>query len=318
MHSRGEFGPFMVGFILALAGFVILAISIVPQLLKDDQNSDQACHLSVLARGSIPAGQDSIPLRCVTSKFCITGDSSGVCPQFVGEKNVARVFVDTSNPIAAAHVIEATIAQRMYLCWRMMGEGKLDVFEREGYFDMSRPSCVICSRVAIDVKTVGSIVNTVDLNTYMAETLVPGSSLTYLQAFTDKGIISANSILGESDRGLRSSEVALIFSQIRTRSAWTAAETVFAVGAAGALTPAGTVLTKFPPLAVLYGAGVFAAAGGAAATSLASQSFAAGYCGKIAGSPQGATAGCSLVRPVHWDASKINAFCSGGLEGNLG
>jgi len=199
--------------LLAVIGFVIVLAALFLVNLGGYGESD-ICQLSVLTRATAPsAAQAAIPLKCKTTKVCITDTLFGGCKeQFAGEDNVE--YVRLSGDIAnKRRIIEETSANAMYDCWSNMGEGKLDLFahasELVGLSSVG-PTCVICSRVAVDKGVEKSIfveylkdqsgnyvldenrdkrpIAGVDINNYMKTHQVPGQEFTYLRAFTDRGV----------------------------------------------------------------------------------------------------------------------------------
>lgn len=343
MLRRGVASLFFASFLLGLAGFVVL-VFFLSQSFGGGQTGRESCHFSVLARATAPLGTHVLPLKCTAEKICITGELFGTCEQFAGEKNVRRVRVNAQNVDEAARVIERESANAMYDCWSMMGEGKIDVFAHRGAastaasdlfdidftFKITRPTCVICSRLALDVNGFSSnenfnaITSRVDANRYMAETQVPGSSLTYLQTFTDRSIGSYPASFLENTDVSSTNELAIVFAQTKTslspeEAFKGAAIGSFAIGGAGLLSSAGSILTKVIGAgpALLINLGQSLVTGGFSANSAyQSQMISAAFCGPF-GDDEDAKLGCSIVSPVAWNAEKINAFCSGGLEGNL-
>jgi len=198
----------LIPMILALAGFIIL-LYFLGMLNFSNYAGDEVCKLSVLTRATTPAAaQNFVPLKCFTKKICLTKSFFGECKEFAGEKNVERVRLPDDFD-AAARKIEEANANAKYDCWRMMGEGKLDLF---GNFwgvlgldsKMGQSTCVICSRIAIDKssfteKELGDILGQVDINNYMETHQVPGSELTYVQTFSNSGTSKLVVVQGGED-----------------------------------------------------------------------------------------------------------------------
>ena len=333
MHTRGDstVSPFVIGFIFLLAGFILLAVTVLPKLFGTTSVADrEACHLSVLARASLPVGKDAAPLQCSPEKICITGDLFGECDQFAGETGVRRVRVDGSDVARDSEVIEREIANAMLDCWNMMGEGKVDIVSKPGLFEKAGNTCVVCTRVAIDASTVSdSVLREVNVNDYLLTEQAPGSSLKYIEHFLDKGVASytGQSEVGTTDisagtKSFASRDLVVLFSQIRTTNEKEAAKMValggLSLGAGGLLTSSGRAVVKTAwPLAIAYLVVVGVETLSAYQTALEGQAVAMGYCGEVKSSEKGARAGCSLVKTATFEANAINAFCTGGLEGNL-
>jgi hypothetical protein len=193
MNKRGITEREIIITILAIIGFAIIIIALILINLGGESTEDM-CKLSVLTRATSPnIAQAAIPLKCATKKICLTAKASAGCEDnFAGEKNVEYVKL-TGDVYAQALKIEEVSANAMYDCWSMMGEGKLDLFTNapaQFGLNPAKTTCVICSRVAVDTGVNTDVLNQVNINDYIKMRQVPGSSLTYLQAFTDKGVAS--------------------------------------------------------------------------------------------------------------------------------
>src|SRR3989344_4923299 len=128
MDKRGELTSTEITiWILAIVGFgIVLAALFLINL--GGYSSEDICKLSVLSRGTAPAGGGYIPLKCVAEKICIREGFSGGCEdEFAGEKDVEYIRLSGSDGVKADKIEEIT-ANAMYDCWTMMGEGKVDLF----------------------------------------------------------------------------------------------------------------------------------------------------------------------------------------------
>ncbi|MFH1425145.1 MAG: hypothetical protein ABIG28_00230 [archaeon] len=352
MQKRGELTSFqIVVTILAIAGFVIVLITILIVVDIEGQSEDEICKLSVLTRATVPEeAQQLAPLKCHTKKVCLTlGDND--CPQFLGEKNVDYITLSKTRTPESVEKIEHTSAEAMLNCWNMMGQGKLNLFTgREGEtitnfaFDKINvkdvhPKCVICSRVALstDLQNEGKyILKDVNINDYLRETPADPKkpdSPTYLQIFTDRQVGSypadfkaeLNSV--RDDERTTTTEMAFIFSQfiVDPRSKWNqfiekGLNTGVALGTGALLTPAGkaaTLTVGAIPTAISVLVGAIISGGLAYKQATANQGLAAVYCGDFTGGKNaGSKQGCSLVSPIDYtNISKINSLCQGGIEG---
>jgi len=208
INKKGEItSAQIVMIVLAIAGFAIV-IYLFFMLDLGSIGTRETCHLSVLRRATVPQiVQGYVPLTCTTDKICVTdGFFGGKCEkQFAGEKDITLVRL-SGSPDEKRRKIEEISANAMYDCWSMMGEGKLDIFwtpSQEVGWSPTGSTCVICSRVAVDESVSESILYDIDekrgvnVNRYIAENKVPGKEITYLQAFTDRGI-SAYSRFGNA------------------------------------------------------------------------------------------------------------------------
>ncbi len=146
---------FFLAVVVIIASFLVILFFYYMYNWKGEINK-QTCHESVILKASMPEVLDrpvaNLPLRCQTDKICITGKVfGGECSGFVGEKvSVARV---SSNKEKQLEDIKGIIANSLYDCWSMMGEGKLNIFSREFQLVKGYNSrCVICARIDFDAE----------------------------------------------------------------------------------------------------------------------------------------------------------------------
>jgi len=149
---------------MLIAVIIILFWNRIPWFSVIDK---EACHNSVLARGGVDLGfikgtQQKIPLRCKTSETTIA------------TKDDAQ--------------IKRIIANEMYDCWWMLGEGKVDFIGDSGWKNWGIPVagasqavCVICSTIKFDEKSKGK---EIELLKYFEENNIPGGDITYLEYFS--------------------------------------------------------------------------------------------------------------------------------------
>src|SRR3990172_6186358 len=136
---------------LLIIGFGILLLFYY-QINFSERVDKEACHQSVVFRATLPAFagiKDFIPLKCKTEKVCVTSKLFGQsCDDFKGASGVTKAKVNNKGGV------EKVIAQRIFDCWEMMGEGKVSIFSQwfaETYgLGSVYPTCVICSRIAFD------------------------------------------------------------------------------------------------------------------------------------------------------------------------
>lgn len=202
MNRKGELASAETGdWTLRIIGFIVVLVFVGGLfLLLKGSSEDDLCKLSILSRATSPieSVQEAIPIKCTTKKLCFGQGNEKCNQQFAGEKKINFVKLpkinginDKENIKKASRIIEKESAEKMYECWKLMGEGKLDLFngvkEQIG-FKKKGTSCVICSRLAIDSSINDEIVKElgmeIDINEYMRTApIVQGSKLTYLQAF---------------------------------------------------------------------------------------------------------------------------------------
>ena len=344
----------VVGIVIAIVGFAIVLLFY--SALKEGSGVNaqrEVCRLSVLTRATEQSitGTSAIPIKCTTEKVCLTyGDK---CKQFAGEENVRTVKLPGDDG-KAAEVIEMESANAMFDCWSMIGEGKFDLFNQKAVqefaLNAAGSTCVICSRVAIapDVEAKREMLRRVNINEYMKENNVPGSSLTYLQAFVgDKGInayakskieFDEKDSLKESDNLVVNekillerdgSEKAFVFMQIKAPefkdSILNSLKLLGATAAGSTFVAPVTTFKTAAKLAnpyVLAGTVVIAAgfAGYLYTNVLESQEnfeqlVSAGYCGEIESTDKSENRfACSTVQGLDYDVGTINKLC-GSIQG---
>ncbi len=349
MNKRAELtSSQIIAIVLAIAGLVIVLLFI--GVLKDDTlNSDsELCRLAVLTRATAPTfAQSSVPLKCTTEKICFSEKGSkDECPQFYGESNVRVVKVEGKNAYEKAAVIESTSAEKMYQCWSMMGQGKLDIFGAFGdqlLGSTGQATCVICSRLALGRDIGSDVAGLVDLPRYLETAKLPlqGSDLTYHDAFAgDKGAASFDSVsknlklsyienTAETKiNGNANDQIAFVFSQVKTTSASEVLKNwgIVAVGGAfsisqipGLKTAAGALVLNPAGLAVSALVGG-TAAGLSAFNAYQGQRAAAGFCGQFTTAADGKSgnlkSGCSVIQAVNYNVQDINAICPSSIQGN--
>lgn len=119
----------------------------------------EACHQSVLLRGNAFLKGEwgaELPLKCKTEEIVIKTDDS--------------------------LEIKRTIANAMYDCWWMLGEGEVDFFRQDPALQ-KKSHCVICATIGFDEKTKNSLPKITGMNGYLQTTKVPGEEFTYWQYF---------------------------------------------------------------------------------------------------------------------------------------
>jgi hypothetical protein len=335
MKKRAELTSSQIAtLVLSIAGFIIALVFLLVFLDTDTMSEREICRLSVLTRATAPEVlQRLAPLKCTTQKICLSKSGNNKCDddQFVGENKEKIIEIK----VAAKEDIEKTVADSMYDCWTMMGEGKLDVFGGGGKigilgtlgwanFIKKETSCVICSRLSLskDLQQDNTLLDNVDISSYIETHQVPGSEKTYLQSFTDYQVRSYpqkfRDNLSNSNTNSKvkpTDEIAIVFMQINTEDdPWTAgSETGMKTGAFVFGTTTGVGPLGFLTLKIGLVAGFFSAlASGtlAAIQTYRSRDIAAGYCGKFTSISKGRE-GCSVIVPFDYQKIQdINNYCS--------
>ena len=345
MEKRGQIEKETMYWILSIIGFLVIAFFLY-RLFDAISYEERSCELSVITRAtSIDAAKQYVPLQCTTRKICLR--EKGDCSEsFAGEKK--QVVNLGSDAGKAREIMEKTLAEEMYQCWKLMGEGKRDIvtsLSTKTGFKEASSACVLCARVALDREQAEIILENINLSKYLTSHQAPGSSLTYLQAFTDKSASSyarvgtANEVYREQSSDKRpvgivelegnEPESAVLFMQIKPPNYQEAFGNIFKSG--GII--AGTAYFLFPrSVASIAVSGASRAIrnpvasavvlGGTAAWQAsivimnvhAGRAAAAGKCDRIT-VPGGeseniaGSGGCSTVVVLPYKANAINELC---------
>ena len=174
-NKRGDEGTEMsvgllVGLIILIVfGLVLLGWWITNQF-KPETFDYTSCQTSVNLRsveslGVHPAEALQVPLMCKTQ----------------------NIVVKSADETA----IQKTIADQMYYCWTMLGQGEKDFFYPTTFLGVGvdQASCVICSTITFN-PNVQKKIPQVDIFPYLSTAYIPvaqddpNSNLTYLQYFT--------------------------------------------------------------------------------------------------------------------------------------
>ncbi len=329
MEKRGDGGLTARQFIIiliSLLGFVLVLALLVQLYFLNDISDYEICHTSVISRATTPQAESQyVPLKCNTKKICLTSDKD--CNQFTGESKVTKLKIEEGSP-ASTTKIEETMANAMYDCWSMMGEGKLDLFNggvrKYTNWDSQKVTCLICSRIAINVKD-EKVIKDVNINDYMKNTPIPGKSFTYLNVFTDRGTNSyAKATVKPEDVSktlpqTSINEYTVVFSQIKPEGYDSALTKLLSFGATVA---GGTFMTPGIRTIVSSPAGLaIALAGGAGVTLYAMSNVyegkvaSAGFCGEFTSTDNAEQNGCSTVQILPYDVNTLNSICPQ-LEGS--
>lgn len=181
----------LVVIILLILGFAIL-LWFFWQIGFSGRVDKEVCHQSVIFRATLPAfggAKELVPLKCKTEKICITSSLLGQnCEDFKTSTGIVKARVTNKEGI------EKAITQSVFDCWTMMGEGKVSLFsqwiaETYGYGTIY-PSCVICSRIAFDTKSLTDAkinLNDVNVDNYMMTREIPDKGISYYDYMAKEG-----------------------------------------------------------------------------------------------------------------------------------
>ena len=178
----------LVTFILLIAGFVLILL-VYSRIGFEGLSSREVCHQSVVLRGTLPETlgiQEVVPLNCKTEKVCVRADKffgKGECEEFENVKDKIN-YAD----VKSTEDIEKLISDQIVDCWSMTGKGELSLFSEGWAASYGLPgssihsSCVICSRVVFDKKTLeekGIDASKRDVLGYMKTHKIPNGDESY-------------------------------------------------------------------------------------------------------------------------------------------
>ncbi len=329
----------MVAIILLLAGFVILFL-IFYQVGWEGEINREVCHESVIVRATLPSiVENSVPLKCPTKKVCIGGENflkNPNCKDEFGDlKGITKVEVKDKTQI------EKYLSTEIADCWAMMGEGKVSLFSqywsKYGFGDIY-PTCVICSRIAFDEKSLDDkkiSLKEINLEEYMDNHKMPTKEISYTKYISGEG--GKTSVEGylfgeekpeeayiekieEATKPTDNKEIAILFMQI---SSPTKADVLKNLVLSTALFDfASTRITGKSPVSSIaklckksggVAIGCLAVGsivvGGAMINTQLNQGVSEGYCGDITVGDE-AREGCSVVRTVNYNMNDIKKYCS--------
>ena len=126
--------------IILIASFAIILFFFF-RLNLQGQTLEQTCHNSVLLQNKLKTGD----LQCSTSYICFSGN--GECSDISPTETIKISLGDLS---AEKTNIFRNIADKMYSCWWMMGEGKIDY--TSGLAISNQKICALCSSFSFDQK----------------------------------------------------------------------------------------------------------------------------------------------------------------------
>jgi hypothetical protein len=301
---KNKKGTISWGIIITLIVLLLVGAIIIIWLGKfpfQETIDKESCHQSVVLRSNsllgISPGKAVVPLKCKTEE----------------------ILIDTRDE----EEIKEIIANAMYDCWWMLGEGKLNFFDPNAMQEFSIPevgkvksSCVICSTIKFSDDTKEAI-KEIDIFGYIVNNKVPGKDITYFEYFTDQ--TDADLTVGVEAPLINTEKDYLInFMGIRGQSYWDTLknDALFVAGAAGGTgfmalaVPGGkAVLGKLfglvttPIGAIITGIVVVTAIGTQAATTASNNAIVSGRC-------NGEWQGCYNMMLMPLSASEISAICS--------
>jgi hypothetical protein len=188
MEKRGELtSKQLITIIILIISFAIIIIFFVSLGLRKTVDSE-TCRNSVILRGSLPIGADTIQLKCRTQNICLSmGGDCGVT-----RKDLVTIEVDNRDELIKEMV------NLLWDCWYKMGEGKVDYISAG--LGNNEAYCSVCNNVYFDDKiqkeyeSEGGI-NYSEIYNYMQFAKVPERDESFL--FSIYGVSSLDFMRGE-------------------------------------------------------------------------------------------------------------------------
>jgi len=363
-NKKGLETKMLITIILLLIGFGFLLLFLT-RISHSELSEREACKESVTLR-ALPSAilketGSFVPLNCKTQKFCITAgflggdckedEKKGIDGNFEKSDRVVKVKVDNEKEIAKK------IAEEVFICWDMLGQGRLSLFSqgwkaRFGLTSDFVSSCVVCSRIAFDSKTLkdkGIQIDKVNVYDYMMKHKVPGKEFTYaeyiasgspagvaVKSFSEFSEKTKETIESQAGRGLlgeaqqfrqqapstENPEIAIVFMQFSApKYQDVLINTLGVVGGAFVLPGVGKVAiwtvkvaSKIPIINYIALIGLAAVSAKQAYNVYKGYEASVGYCSDI--SIEGRVDdnyGCSGVRVMPYDMDALKQFC-GAIE----
>jgi hypothetical protein len=156
--------------ILIIVAAIIIAFVVTELAIGRTAVNKQDCYNTVVARNNaFVRGEfvqtELVPLRCKTEEIAIK----------------------TTNE----EEIKKTIANAMYDCWWMLGEGKMNFLKDDAYIRLmpkdsyaEKVACLLCSTITFDEKVKDKNLQ-LDVLSYMETTKIPIKNMTYLDFLTN-------------------------------------------------------------------------------------------------------------------------------------
>lgn len=163
--KRGITVRFLIIIIIAVISLAVI-IAFLIKFPGREIIDKETCHQSVLMRSMPGIGEAmkrTVNLRCKTEDILIN-------------------YKDKE-------LIKERIANAMYDCWWMLGEGRLSPFLEGNLKEMgilpAKSACVICSKIEFSDRTRKKFTS-IDITDYVQDIKIPGKEITYFEYFTDE------------------------------------------------------------------------------------------------------------------------------------
>lgn len=192
MNKRGvTVQSMLIGIIVVLLTAAILFFFFKALPYKETVDKE-ACRNSVVLRNNVFTGGTEItpaliPLNCKTQEIKISSTNE--------------------------EFIKREIANAMYDCWWMLGEGKMNFFEKK----LERDSyCIICSTIEFDENVQKKLPKIEGFKEYLLTQTIPSKNITYLQYFVGPEIhFTEKNLVMEEIPLLTNKKYAIVYSIVK-------------------------------------------------------------------------------------------------------
>lgn len=240
-NKKGDVNWFLISLIIIIISLVVIVMII----MRFNFNADidrAACKESAVVRASITEkfnAKNLVSLSCKTKRVCVTSDflGKGKCDSGLG--STYTTYRLTGNKESKENQIKMVLAREMADCWNMLGQGNLQIFNREITDTTWNAKVVVCSRVMFDDSVTSEIGVVQGMNSYLLSHKVPGNDISYWDYLRNANdgdtlqMLSGNPIAGSEINDVidLSTQKAIFYLESSVSQAG---------GVVGALTAAGT------------------------------------------------------------------------------
>lgn len=222
---RGLTKKTLIGLIILIIGFLVVYFFYTRIFAERGRIDKEICHQSVIERatfnvGGLEAGRQLIPLKCKTEKICLYKKEKSC--QDLGRKDVRYVKIGKREE--GLEKIKREIANSIYDCWSMLGQGKINFGDPKGYF--TNNYCTICSSIGFDSGIREEYRKIEGIGEFLEREKIHGKDMTYVQYLTG----GRSDSLERLERRVKEEDKMKISSDIDTNQVY---DTIFVLSVEG-------------------------------------------------------------------------------------
>jgi len=180
---------------------VVLMLILFPTFKKiygviASDSNDKVCRISVLkhaAFNTMTGELKSTDIQC-KRHYVVFGDEK-VTKDDKRVKVSERPNLKKSSTYKSLnnHIVNQVVADELYKCWSKMGEGAIDVFEKD-FALISNTPCIVCTQISYDVSQDNTFTG---LGNYLKTYKIPNGNITYMQFFNKSKMPVYYTLLGQ-------------------------------------------------------------------------------------------------------------------------